>query len=124
MTQLALKSTEITAFIEDWLKHNSDKQVRWFLGKYDISLDEYHYLAHCAMPAMSYRTTAKTLNYRLQKFIRVVRQEIDELRQNTVKGDEKINRSLENLENALYDASKPYSDDYMEEVMRSLRYGD
>lgn len=60
-----LRNELISYAVDDIARKGTCKEIRWFLGKYDIDYDEYSYLSWAAIPATNYYTDT----VRIRKYV-------------------------------------------------------
>ena len=60
-----LRCERISHAVDDIARKGTNKEVRWFMGKYDIDYDEYSYLSWAAIPATNYYTDT----VRMRKYV-------------------------------------------------------
>lgn len=119
---LKLQTVDISAFIDDFIKYQSLKPVKWFMDKYGIDYDEYSYLSFCAVPATSYRTIAKTVDRRKREYDRRIETALNKLDEYRNEHDTpELHEISTMLSVALYLSRKKYSDSYINDVVGSFK---
>lgn len=107
-----INKMRMAEFCEDMCRNNEKITVKWIMEKYGLTYEEYDMLKYVTVPANAYKIRAHSYRVRLAVAKKELAVPITKLKNlNEFLKSEEIEKIINQLESAVYHATRPFEID-------------